>query len=87
MEKFTETRMGKYAVETVKENFQAELNLLMLTNTSETYLEYISEKACDIYEEISQNNSNLNDIEIIELAQHRVTEEIKETITNFPEEK
>lgn len=87
MEKFTETRMGKYAVETVRENFQSELNLLVLTNTSETYLEYISEKACDIYEEVSQSNSNLNDIELIELAQNRVTEEIKETITNFPEEK
>ena len=85
MENFTETRMGKYAIETVKENFQSELNLLILTNTSETYLEYISEKACDIYEEVSQSNSNLNDIEIIELAQQKISEEIKKTISDFPE--
>lgn len=84
MEKFTETIMGRFAIETINSDFNSELTLLILSNTDKYYFSFIAERAIDILYEVVDSNKDLNEIEVREIAEKRVVDEIKETIETFP---
>jgi hypothetical protein len=84
MEKFTETKMGRFAIETINSDFNSELTLLILSNTDKDYFSFIAERAIDIMYEVVDSNKDLNEIEVREITEKRVIYEIKETIDTFP---